>query len=150
MSAFLSTGLPQQLLGDEKNSNLIPTSISRSSCSNMRDLMRETAFGRFANFASRGKIFLPTEQLDPSLLDKYREANPALTSRTSIEGDANVITGIQSLEKGKDIQLVDWEPNDPEVRRPPPQYSKTILIDCRILGIGQHRRKSSSPSRSVS
>ncbi len=88
----------------------------------MRDLIRETAFGRFVNFASRGQILPQTEQLDPSLLSKYREANPALTSRTSIEGDANVTTETQGLEKGKDVQLVDWEPNDPEARYCAPYY----------------------------
>ena len=81
----------------------------------MRDLMRETAFGRIVHFASRGQVFPSAEQLDPSKLDKYREANPALAQRTSIESDANVIDGTLSLEKGKDVQLVDWEQNDREV-----------------------------------
>ena len=113
MKAFLRTGLPLRTLRDKQNCTLSRNHKLRSSRSRMRDLIRETAFGRFVNLVSRGKVFPQTEELDPSLLDKYREANPAFTSRTSIEGDEEVVEPIQSLEKGKDIQLVDWEPNDP-------------------------------------
>jgi hypothetical protein len=100
----------------------------------MRDLIRETVFGRLVHLLSRGKLFPPEEQRDPSRLQRYIVTKSASTSGTSIRanidalesGDADPPKGDipnRDPEKGGDFQLVDWIPNDPEVRNhfiPPP------------------------------
>ena len=81
----------------------------------MRDLLRETIFGRLVHLASGGKLFQTVEQLDPSKLDRYRTTDSRSTSRNSIEGPADAVGGTKAdPEKGKDFKLVDWTENDQE------------------------------------
>jgi hypothetical protein len=84
----------------------------------MRDLFRESTFGRLVQFLSRGKLFLAEEQLDPSSVEKYIQTKPPSSSRSSFfEDDAPSDNAASDAEKfepekadpemGKDFQLVD-------------------------------------------
>ena len=93
----------------------------------MKDLFRETAFGRLIRLASGGKLFAYDEELDPSTLKRYQLKDSELSSTsTSLN-----VTGTQNhdrdekasdpekppnmdQEKGGDHLLVDWDPNDPQ------------------------------------
>ena len=57
----------------------------------MRDLFRETVFGRAVHFISGGKLFRSSDEAAP------------------VEGD------VADDEKGVDSNLVDWTENDSEV-----------------------------------
>ena len=81
----------------------------------MYDLIRDSVFGRVVQFASGGKVFPPLEVRDPSRLQHY--ALTTSSSNSSIAVAPNASEGSKGdPEKGKDIQLVDWDENDPEVR----------------------------------
>lgn len=120
----------------------------------MRDLLRESFLGRLLHLTTGGRLCKTAEQLDPSLLDVYREG--ALTRRASSERtlaladregrsvrrsnseksaklgtDGSAIpsaTANAEAEKGRDYQLVTWTENDPEVRLPSPQ-SPSLFVD---------------------
>ena len=89
----------------------------------MKDLFRETAFGRLVRLISRGKLFAYEEELNPLFLNKY-QPNDSGTSSTSTslpvdskhtqpnEGQQTPIRLDQ--EKGSDHLLVDWAPDDPQ------------------------------------
>lgn len=89
----------------------------------MKDLFRETTFGRLVRLISRGKLFAYEEELNPLFLNKY-QPNDSGTSSTSTslpvdskhtqpnEGQQTPIRLDQ--EKGSDHFLVDWAPNDPQ------------------------------------
>ena len=82
----------------------------------MRDLFRETVFGRFVHFASGGSLFAHAEQRDPSLLQKYRVNKSSASSDTSVNAALGDREGVKTdPEKGSDVLLVDWVENDPEV-----------------------------------
>lgn len=99
----------------------------------MNDLFRETVFGRLVNLASGGKVFTPTEQRDPSILQRYIITKSGSTSDESIkdpatapagekldagkDSDADTLNGAKpDAEKGRDFQLIEFLENDPEVR----------------------------------
>jgi hypothetical protein len=78
----------------------------------MQDLVRETVFGRFVHLASRGKLFAPAEQRDPSKVQRYFLAKSGSSSGTSL----NALEGDKiDREKGSDYELIDWGENDSEV-----------------------------------
>jgi hypothetical protein len=82
----------------------------------MHDLIRETVFGRIVHLASRGKLFPPEEQRDPSRLRRYIITTSASTSGTSVKAATDSLEGEKvDSEKGSDFQIVDWIENDPEV-----------------------------------
>lgn len=100
----------------------------------MNDLISETVFGKLAYFASRGKLFQPPEQRDPSRLQRYIITKPVSLSGESVKdtastgnndptksdnekgSDTDTLRGSLKVdaEKGSDVQLVDWLENDPE------------------------------------
>ena len=89
----------------------------------MKDLFRETAFGRLVRLISRGKLFAYEEELNPLFLKKYQpnESGKSSTS-TSLpvddkrpqpdEGQETPVPLDQ--EKGPDHLLVDWTLDDPQ------------------------------------
>lgn len=98
----------------------------------MKDLFRETAFGRLVRLASGGKLFAYDEELDPSTLKKYQPVNSdssstslSLDGRQSQEKDGDASHPARSplagqatpiptdREKGPDHLLVAWDPDDP-------------------------------------
>ena len=82
----------------------------------MRDLLRDSIFGRLAHLASNGKLFLHEEQRDPSRLQKYIVNKSESASETSVKPATDSSNGnTVELEKGTDVQLVGWIENDPEV-----------------------------------
>ena len=102
----------------------------------MKDLFRETVFGRIVRLASGGKLFAYKEELEPAILQKYQPVDSESSSSTSlnIEGkqtdqkDGNpsdaekesppavdqVNPASIDQEKGGDNLLVTWTPNDPD------------------------------------
>jgi len=92
----------------------------------MRNLLRESAFGRLVRLASGGKLFAYEEELNPSILQKYQPIASESSSSTTLKTDGqqshsrddqvtkpeNIATPIDQ-EKGADHLLVDWAPNDP-------------------------------------
>jgi hypothetical protein len=78
----------------------------------MFDFFRDTVFGRLVQVASRGHLFSWEEQKDPLKLQGYHITEPPSSSETSIDTSIN---NHGDPEKGKDVQLVDWAANDPEV-----------------------------------
>lgn len=98
----------------------------------MKDLFRETVFGRLVRLASGGKLFAYDEELDPSTLQKYQPIDSE-SSSTSFnvdgkqthqkDGKASDPEKIPiadqerpipiDQEKGADHFLVAWGPNDP-------------------------------------
>ena len=73
----------------------------------MKDLFRETIFGRLVRLASGGRFFAYEENLDPSIIEKYAVSDSESSSRTNLDGSP------MGLEKGKDNRLVEWNENDP-------------------------------------
>ncbi|KAL6716876.1 GTPase-activating protein [Lecanora helva] len=93
----------------------------------MKDLFRETVFGRIIRAISGGRIFGYDEELTALNLEKYQpiQAGSSSTSLTNAEkqnlqdgvkvenpGQENTVSIDQ--EKGKDHLLVTWSPNDPQ------------------------------------
>ena len=89
----------------------------------MKDLFRETTFGRLVRLISRGKLFAYEEELNPLSLKKY-QPNDSGTSSTStslpVDGKHNPPNEGQETaipldqEKGSDHLLVDWTLDDPQ------------------------------------
>lgn len=95
----------------------------------MKDLFRESTFGRIVNLVSGGKYFAYDEVLDPSSIDKYRSKSiTSDSSTTSLDNEKerkipggsdngllqNPVNPLPiDQEKGSDTLLVDWAPNDP-------------------------------------
>lgn len=89
----------------------------------MKDLFRESTFGRLVRLISRGKLFAYEEELNPLFLNKY-QPNDSGTSSTStslpIDSKHTQPNGGQEIpirldqEKGSDHLLVDWAPDDPQ------------------------------------
>ena len=73
----------------------------------MKDLFRETLFGRLVHFASGGQLFKRDEELDPSIILPYTLDHSQSSSRSNFEG------ALDNTEKGKDELLVEWADNDP-------------------------------------
>lgn len=73
----------------------------------MKDLFRETVFGRLVHFASGGSFFSRDEELDPSSILRYSFDNSESSSRSDIKATQT------ETEKGKDKSLVEWAENDP-------------------------------------
>ncbi len=97
----------------------------------MKDLFRESVFGRSVRLLSGGKLFAYSEETDPSLLERYQLSHTK-SSSTSLSldgkqtnqesgGDSGAELGkpttIAEQEKGVDHLLVDWSPNDPDYPR---------------------------------
>lgn len=91
----------------------------------MKDLFRETVFGRIVRAVSGGKIFGYNEELDPANLEKYQPIEPDSSSTSlNLEGKKSGQDGVKvsspersiplDQEKGKDNLLVTWAPNDPQ------------------------------------
>lgn len=100
----------------------------------MAGFYRETFFGRTVNSLSGGRLFKQQEALEPSLLSQYMptastessSANlPASNASSIAEGEK------KDPEKGKDYTLVDWLPNDPEVRAPSTLTAPDIIATPR-------------------
>ena len=98
----------------------------------MKDLFRETVFGRLVRIALGGKLFAYDEELDPSTLQKYQlidsessstslsldgEQKPEKDGKASDPGESPIADQERPIridqEKGADHLLVDWAPNDP-------------------------------------
>ena len=89
----------------------------------MKDLFRETAFGRLVRLISRGKLFAYEEELNPLSIQKY-QPNDSGTSSTStslpVDGkqtqpnDGQETPIALDREKGSDHLLVDWNLDDPQ------------------------------------
>lgn len=90
----------------------------------MKDLFRESAFGRLIRVVSRGRLFGYDEELNPLFLQRYQPNNSVLLSSTStsLAVDGRQIhqdDGQEKLvptdrEKGSDHLLVDWAVDDPQ------------------------------------
>lgn len=82
----------------------------------MQDLIRETVLGQVIRLVSRGKLFPPPEQRDPSIVQRYMVGLSTSSSGT-LETAAEVAPAVEKMdaERGADFQLVDWIENDPEV-----------------------------------
>lgn len=96
------------------NLSVLFTIESRS----MRDLFRETAYGRIIRLVSRGALFAYEEELDPSKIRKeYFPIESECSSRVFPETDGTPPEKDDSntdSEKGSDSQLVDWAEHDPQ------------------------------------
>lgn len=73
----------------------------------MKDLFRETVFGRLVHLASGGLLFKRDEELDPSTVSQYSLDHSESSSRS------NFMDLQTEVEKGKDKRLVEWSENDP-------------------------------------
>lgn len=93
----------------------------------MKDLFRETVFGRIIRLVSRGKLFAYSEEIDPSALQKYQPLHSESSSTSlnidgkqtdqesgKVSGQPENSTIFADNEKGVDHLLVDWAPNDPD------------------------------------
>ena len=89
----------------------------------MKDLFRETAFGRLVRLISRGKLFAYEEESNPLFLNKYQPDDSGTSSTsTSLPVDGDHTQSTERLqtpirldqEKGSDHLLVDWVPDDPQ------------------------------------
>ena len=90
----------------------------------MKDLFRESAFGRLVRVVSRGKMFAYDEELNPLLLNKYQLNHSTGLSSTSTslavdgrqpqhkESEEKLVPS--DREKGPDHLLVDWALDDPQ------------------------------------
>lgn len=97
----------------------------------MKDLFRETVFGRLVRLASGGKLFAYDEEIDSSILEKYQplDSESSSTSTSLNVGgkqihqkhgkvpDPETIADQErpipiDQEKGADHLLVQWAPND--------------------------------------
>ncbi len=97
----------------------------------MKDLFRETVFGRSVRLLSGGKLFAYSEEIDPSALQKYLPIHSESSSTSlNVEGkqthqESGKASGpgpeestvLADNEKGVDRLLVDWSPNDPDYPR---------------------------------
>ncbi|MCJ1417425.1 hypothetical protein MMC32_003769 [Xylographa parallela] len=97
----------------------------------MKDLFRETVFGRLVRLASGGKLFAYDEELEPLILQKYQLTDSESSSAHNINGgktrqnvgkasyprDSFVVDQGRAItieqEKGADHLLVTWDTNDP-------------------------------------
>ena len=97
----------------------------------MKDLFRETIFGRLVRLASRQKLFAYDEELDPSILQQYQPVDSESSSAHNIDGEqtyqkVGTVSDTQESfvagqersmtidqEKGADHVLVTWGVNDP-------------------------------------
>ena len=77
----------------------------------MKDLFRETVFGRLVHLASGRRFFRRDEELDPSTILRYTLDHSKPSSRSNI-GDPQ-----SYVEKGNDKRLVEWAENDPHNAR---------------------------------
>lgn len=73
----------------------------------MKDLFRETVFGRLVHLASGSWFSRRDEELDPSTMLQYSVDHSESSSRSHV----NQIHS--DIEKGKDTRLVEWAENDP-------------------------------------
>lgn len=73
----------------------------------MKDLFRETVFGRLVHLASGGRFFRRDEELDPSTILQYGLNHSESSSRSNLKDSQT------DKEKGKDRSLVEWSENDP-------------------------------------
>lgn len=73
----------------------------------MKDLFRETVFGRLVHLASGRRFFRRDEELDPSTILRY---SPDNSESSSISNGKEIQADI---ERGKDKRLVEWAENDP-------------------------------------
>ncbi|KAL9133056.1 MAG: hypothetical protein Q9175_005766 [Cornicularia normoerica] len=73
----------------------------------MKDLFRETVFGRLVYLVSGAYFFRRDEELDPSIILSYTLDHSESSSRSNLDG---VHT---DTEKGKEKRLVEWTENDP-------------------------------------
>ena len=90
----------------------------------MKDLFRETVFGRLVRLISRGKLFAYDEEQNPLTLNKYLAKDSEISSTsTSLQAggkeapqndDGSENPTSIDREKGPDHLLVDWTPNDPQ------------------------------------
>ena len=89
----------------------------------MKDLFRETAFGRLVRLISGGKLFGYEEELNPLFLKKYQPNDSGtLSSSTSLPADSKHTQPDEGQEtpipldqeKGSDHLLVGWAPDDPQ------------------------------------
>src|SRR5271155_613571 len=119
----------------------------------MSDLFRDTIFGQLVRLASGGRLLRYEEEIDPSIWKKYlneeksrnmaihgspeppkvaedaekdaeqaAETSPA--SSTSMLATNKISGKIADLEKGRDVQIVDWYgADDPEVVLHPHHYN---------------------------
>ncbi|KAI9894694.1 MAG: hypothetical protein M1814_002050 [Vezdaea aestivalis] len=87
----------------------------------MKDLIRESAFGRLAYLLSGGRLFASDEELDPSLLQRYQPASTETSSTRSLSNNP------ADTEKGSDHLLVDWAENDPHNPRNWSLFKKTFV-----------------------
>lgn len=90
----------------------------------MKDLFRESTFGRLLRVVSGGRIFGYDEELNPLFLQRYQANNVELVSSTSTslavagrpshqdDGQEKLVP--TDREKGPDNLLVDWAINDPQ------------------------------------
>lgn len=110
----------------------------------MKELFRETVFGRLVRLASGGKFFAYEEELDPSTLQKYlpsasesSSTTPPQDERRDTNQEDDKGSGSEKSsaptdqEKGADHLLVDWAPND---RQNPRNWStpKKVFVTFRI------------------
>ena len=73
----------------------------------MKDLFRETVFGRLVHLASGGRFFRRDEELDPSTILQYSLNQSESSSRSNLRDSQT------DKEKGKDESMVEWSENDP-------------------------------------
>ena len=73
----------------------------------MKDLFRETVFGRLVHLASGGRFFKRDEELDPSTVLRYSLNQSESSSRSNLRDTQT------DKEKGEDKNLVEWSENDP-------------------------------------
>lgn len=78
----------------------------------MKDLFRETAFGRLTYLVSGARLFASDEELDPSLSEKY-STDSSGSSRVFDDSSNCAEESTDDPESGKDVQLIDWNENDP-------------------------------------
>ncbi len=90
----------------------------------MKDLFRDTVFGRLVYLASRGNLLAYEDELNPSAIEKYTLADSDTWSTYLERTQADA-------EKGKDGRLVEWAENDPHNPRnwsTPKKLFVTFLI----------------------
>ena len=83
----------------------------------MKDLFRETTFGRLVRLASGNRLFTYDEEVYPSTLEQYLPNNSEKSSTSAtLDVDGNQIQqkDDEAEEKGTDHLLVDFAPNDPQ------------------------------------
>ncbi len=78
----------------------------------MKDLFRETLFGRLVRLASGGKLLAYNEERDPTNLKQYQPLNTKI-SDSALSAASDQEKPLADQEKGADHLLVTWSPNDP-------------------------------------